>query len=238
MKPIVGIIPLFDEEKNSIWMIPGYMEGIRQAGGIPIILPLKAQEDELLQICDMCSGFLFTGGQDVEPAVYGAKRSESCGQPNHDRDTLEKRIFAYALERDKPVFGICRGIQLINALLGGTLYQDLPTEYKGTKNVEHHMKPPYDVPCHQVTVLENTPLSRLLGKSTLQVNSYHHQAVKTLAGELRAMAISEDGLIEAVYLPGKKFVQAVQWHPELIYLADKDAGKLFESFVEACRSVL
>lgn len=236
MKPVIGVIPLFDEEKDSIWMVPGYMEGIRAGGGLPVILPLKADEGETEQVCGMCDGFLFTGGHDVDTALYGAKKSDKCGLPNHDRDILEKRIFAYALEKDKPVFGICRGIQLINVLCGGTLYQDLPTEYTGTKEVEHHMNPPYDVPCHEVTIVKDTPLSKLLGKSTLSVNSYHHQAIKELASSLTAMAVSEDGLIEAVYMPGKKFIQAVQWHPEFIYLKDKDAVKLFESFADACRS--
>lgn len=234
MKPVVGVIPLFDEEKDSIWMVPGYMEGIRMAGGIPIILPLKAQEDEIAQVVRMCNGFLFTGGQDVDPALYGAPRSEKCGLANHDRDVLEQRIFEYALTADKPVFGICRGIQLINVLCGGTLYQDLPTEYKGTKKTEHHMQPPYDVACHQVEIISNTPLENVLKKSTLSVNSYHHQAIKDLAENLKPMAISEDGLVEAVYMPGKRFIQAVQWHPEFIYLVDEDACKLFEAFVDAC----
>lgn len=235
MKPVVGVIPLFDEEKDSIWMVPGYMEGIRMAGGIPIILPLKAQDDELDQVARMCNGFLFTGGQDVEPALYGAPRSEKCGLANHDRDVLEQRIFAYALEADKPVFGICRGIQLINVLCGGTLYQDLPTEYRGTKETEHHMLPPYDVPCHQVDIISGTPLEDILKKPTISVNSYHHQAIKDLSEDLNPMAISEDGLVEAVYMPGKKFVQAVQWHPEFIYLVDEDACKLFRAFVDACK---
>lgn len=235
MKPVIGVIPLFDEDKDSIWMVPEYMEGIRTAGGLPVILPLKAEKEEVLQVCDMCDGFLFTGGHDVDPALYGAEKSDKCGLPNHDRDILEKRVFAYALEKDKPVFGICRGIQLINALCGGTLYQDLPSEYTGTKEVEHHMSPPYDVPCHEVTIIENTPLSQLSGKLTIKVNSYHHQAVKKLAPALKPMAVSEDGLVEAVYMPGKRFIQAVQWHPEFIYQKDKDAVRLFESFVNACR---
>lgn len=201
-----------------------------------MILPLKADEEEIKQICGMCDGFLFTGGHDVDPALYGAERSSQCGQPNYDRDFLEKRVFAYALQEDKPVFGICRGIQLINALCGGTLYQDLPTEYKGTKEVEHHMNPPYDIPCHEVTILENTPLSMLLNRLTIKVNSYHHQAIKELAAALKPMAVSEDGLIEAVYMPDKKFIQAVQWHPEFIYLKDEDARKLFKSFVSACEN--
>ncbi len=234
MKPVIGVVPLFDDEKDSIWMVPGYMEGIRMAGGLPIILPLKVQEDEIRQIVRMCNGFLFTGGHDVDPTLYGAPKSERCGPANHDRDVLEQRIFEYALKDDKPVFGICRGIQLINVLCGGTLYQDLPAEYKGTKVVEHHMQPPYDVPCHQVKIVRGTPLERILNKLTLEVNSYHHQAIKELSKNLKPMAISEDGLVEAVYMPGKKFIQAVQWHPEFIYLADEDACKLFKAFVDAC----
>lgn len=237
MRPVVGVIPLYDDEKDSIWMVPGYMEGIRMAGGIPVILPLKAQEDEILQLARMCSGFLFTGGHDVDPQLYGALKSEKCGQANHDRDLLEQRIFAYALEEDKPVFGICRGIQLINVLCGGTLYQDLPSEFHGTKKIEHHMQPPYDVPCHEVEIVSGTPLERLLNKLTLKVNSYHHQAIRDLADALKPMAISEDGLVEAVYMPGKRFIQAVQWHPEFIYLVDEDARRLFQAFVEACKSI-
>lgn len=234
MKPVIGVIPLFDEEKDSIWMVPGYMEGIRNAGGIPIILPLKAEAEELEQICSLCHGFLFTGGHDVDPALYGARKSALCGIANHDRDILEKKIFEIALRDDKPVFGICRGIQIINALLGGTLYQDLPTEYRGTKETKHHMKPPYDRHCHQVMIVEKTPLYQVLEKVTIGVNSYHHQAIKELADALKPMAISEDGLVEAVYMPDKKFVQAVQWHPEFIFAVDENARKILKSFVDAC----
>ena len=234
MKPVIGVIPLFDEEKDSIWMVPGYMEGIAAAGGLPVILPLKAEKEEIRQLFTLCDGFLFTGGHDVDPALYGAEKSEKCGTINHDRDVLEQTIFELATKEDKPVFGICRGIQLMNALCGGTLYQDLPSEFKGSKKTEHHMKPPYDVPCHEVTVLEGTPLYDLLNKTTLSVNSYHHQAIKELAPSLKRMAVSEDGLVEAVYMPGKKFIQAVQWHPEFIYQVDEDAKKLLKSFVDAC----
>lgn len=237
MKPIIGVIPLFDEEKDSIWMVPGYMEGIRMAGGIPIILPLRAEDDEITAVADLCKGFLFTGGHDVDPALYGAVKSEKCGPANHDRDLLEQKIFAHALHKDKPVFGICRGIQLINVLCGGTLYQDIPTEYVGSKAVEHHMQPPYDVPCHQVEIIEDTPLGEMLERPVIAVNSYHHQAIRELAQNLRPMAISEDGLVEAVYMPDRKFIQAVQWHPEFIYQADEDACRLFRAFVNACRDL-
>lgn len=241
MKPVIGVIPLFDEEKDSIWMLPGYMDGIRLAGGLPLILPLKADTEDIFQICRTCDGFLFTGGHDVDPSMYGAERSRKCGPSNQDRDNLEKKIFEYAISLDLPVLGICRGIQLINVLCGGTLYQDIPTEYYFTEyspsdSVEHHMLPPYDVPCHEVTILEGTPLSELLNKSTTSVNSYHHQAVKELSPSLLPMAISEDGLIEALYMPDKKYIQAVQWHPEFNFHNNEDSRRLFVSFVNACKT--
>ncbi|MBD5444754.1 MAG: gamma-glutamyl-gamma-aminobutyrate hydrolase family protein [Lachnospiraceae bacterium] len=236
MKPVIGIIPLFDETKDSIWMLPGYMDGIRLAGGLPIILPLKADMEDIAQVCGICDGFLFTGGHDVDPAMYGAERSDKCGTSNHDRDTLEKKVFDYALRTDLPVLGICRGIQLINVLCGGTLYQDLPTEHDSSIKVEHHMSPPYDVPCHEVTILEDTPLFKELDSLTLLVNSYHHQAVKDLAPSLLPMAVSEDGLIEALYMPDKKFIQAVQWHPEFNFYKDESSRRLFKSFVNSCQT--
>ncbi|MGN0692334.1 MAG: gamma-glutamyl-gamma-aminobutyrate hydrolase family protein, partial [Oscillospiraceae bacterium] len=126
----------------------------------------------------------------------------------------------------------CRGIQFINAALGGTLWQDIPSQKPS--QTEHHQSPPYDVPIHNVTISEGTPLFELLGQSEIRVNSYHHQAVKKLSPKLLPMAYSEDGLIEGVYSPDKKYIMAVQWHPELSYLKDKNSMLIFKSFIEAC----
>ena len=144
---------------------------------------------------------------------------------------MEPKLLRRALDADKPVFGICRGIQLLNACLGGTLYQDLPTERESA--VDHHMTPPYDRAVHEVTILADTPLAALLGTMRLGVNSYHHQAVKTLAPVLRPMALADDGLVEAAYLPGKRFCMAVQWHPEFSYKTDADSRALLAAFVRA-----
>ena len=225
---------IFDEEKNSLWMLPGYLEGISRAGGLPIILPLKTNEEEHEKICSMCDGFLFTGGQDVSPDLYGETASPLCGAACVQRDVLEKKIFLWACKKDIPVFGICRGIQLINVLLGGKLYQDLPAEHPSA--ICHQMTPPYDRECHKIIVLENTPLADLWGSGKHGVNSYHHQAVKTLAPCLTEMAWSEDGLIEAVCLPEKRFVWAVQWHPEFSFRVNEDSRKIFGAFVAAAKS--
>ena len=232
-KPFVGVVPLYDSEKESFWMLPGYMEGIEAAGGIPVMLPMTADDGILAELVGALDGFLLTGGQDVDPALYGAAKSPACGETCPARDAMEPKLLRRALDADKPVFGICRGIQLLNACLGGTLYQDLPTERESA--VDHHMNPPYDRAVHEVTILADTPLAALLGKMRLGVNSYHHQAVKTLAPVLRPMALAADGLVEAAYLPGKRFCMAVQWHPEFSYMTDENSRKILRHFAESCK---
>lgn len=232
-KPMIGVVPLVDTQRESYWMIPGYMKGIEQAGGIPFMLPLTSKQIELAQITDMLDGFLLTGGQDVSPHLYGSNPSQKCGESSVERDRMEEILFRLALEQNKPILGICRGIQLINVILGGTLYQDLPTEY--LSKTKHHQLPPYDVPCHEVEIVTDSPLYDLLQTDKIKVNSYHHQAIKEPAPQIAPMAVSEDGLIEAICMPEKSFVWAVQWHPELSYEVDEDSRRIFKKFVESSR---
>lgn len=230
-KPIIGVCPLWDEEKNSYRMPPGYMDNIMEAGGIPVILPFCEDAETVNSLMNLCSGFLFTGGHDVSPSLYGETAKFDSIECCLKRDTLEKLILGNALALNKSILGICRGMQFINAYLGGTLYQDLPSE-KNSKT-EHRQLPPYDVPVHTVTIKTGTPLYKLLCTSQLFVNSHHHQAVKTLAPELECMAVSEDGITEGVYMPGKKFVWAVQWHPERSYKPDINSKKIFSAFIKS-----
>ena len=232
-KPLIGVMPLWDEGKKSIWMLPGHLEGIREAGGTPVIFPLTEDREELEQLCSLCNGFLITGGQDVDPAIYRETPIPQMGEICTVLDQMERQVLEYAIKEDKAVLGICRGIQYLNAMLGGSLYQDLNVQHPS--KTEHHMEPPYDRVIHQVQIIDGTPLHQLLQVTELGVNSYHHQAVKTLAPLLTVMAESEDGLVEAVYMPKKTYVWAVQWHPELSYQTDKYSRKIFESFVAACK---
>jgi putative glutamine amidotransferase len=145
---------------------------------------------------------------------------------------MEAAYLHEAVSMNKPALGICRGIQLINAALGGKLYQDLPTQHPS--DVEHHQSPPYDIPVHDVAIVKDSPLYQCLKTGRLFVNSYHHQAVKTLAESLKVMAEAPDGTIEAVYMPGHCFLWAVQWHPEFSWRTDEHSRKIFKDFIKHC----
>lgn len=230
-KPIIGVMPLWDDEKDSLWMLPGYFDGIIQAGGLPVMLPLTDAAVDLEQLVDKCDGFLFTGGHDVSPEIYNEIPLEGLVSTFRKRDVMEGIVLKKAITMDKPVLGICRGIQFINAALGGTLYQDLPTQHPS--DIEHHQKPPYDIPVHTVDLALDSPLYNLLGDAKLAVNSYHHQAVKDVAFPLKVMATAPDGVVEAVYMPQHRFLWALQWHPEFSYKTDESSRSIFKAFVDA-----
>lgn len=230
-KPIIGVMPLWDDEKESIWMLPGYVDGIHQAGGIPIILSLSTDETEIKRLAEMCDGFLFTGGHDVSPKLYHEEPMDGLVSCCEVRDRMEIVYLHEAISADKPVLGICRGIQFINAALGGTLYQDLPLQH--SSDIEHHQRPPYDVPIHDVRIVKDSPLYQCLKTETISVNSYHHQAVKMLADDFKVMAYAQDGIIEAVYGPDHRFLWAVQWHPEFSWKTDPNSMKIFKAFIQA-----
>ena len=230
-KPLVGVVPLVDEGRESYWMLPGYFEGLRNAGALPVMLPLTAEKEELEQLVETMDGFLLTGGHDVDPALYGEKPLPQCGQPCTQRDEMESQLVKMALAKDKPMLGICRGIQFLNAVLGGTLYQDLPTQRPS--ELRHQQTPPYDQPIHSVDLVPGQPLAELLGTSELAVNSYHQQGEKDLAPGLEIMARAKDGLVEGIRVPDKKFVWAVQWHPEFSWKTQEASRKIFSAFVKA-----
>lgn len=232
MKPVIGLVPLVDYQKDSYWMLPGYMKGIQKAGGLPVMLPLEAEPEDLSDLSRHLDGFLFTGGHDVSPEMYHEETQPFCGEICPERDRFEMRLFAQALKDRKPVLGICRGIQLINVLMGGTLYQDLPKQHPSC--IEHHGQPPYDRPVHSIHIEKGTPLYRLCG-GEMHVNSYHHQAIRTLAPGLRKMAEAADGIIEAVYHPDFAFLWGVQFHPEFSWQRDVHCQLIFDEFVRNCR---
>ena len=230
-RPLICVLPLSETDHDSCWKLPNYMGLVRDAGGVPLLPALKADAEEIGQLAELCDGFLFTGGHDVDPALYG-EENRACGELCHERDVMEKALLPLVLAADKPVFGVCRGLQFINAHLGGTLWQDLPSEYDSS--IAHRMEKPYHRDVHSVTVVPGSPFEKLLGAGEYGVNSLHHQAIRTLGEGLQPGVVSSDGLIEAVWMPEKRFVMAVQWHPEL-RRENEGSRALAAAFVEACR---
>lgn len=202
-----------------------YIESLARAGAgmrwVELSDPEQAVQDALT-----CDGLLLPGGGDMDPKFYGQARIPACGEPNLLRDAAEPLLLRAFLAADKPVLGICRGIQVMNAVLGGDLYQDI-------KPFEHLPHNDHWAKVHTVTVRRGTLLSRILGQDTVLVNSQHHQAVDRVAPGFTLAALSEDGIVEAIEKPDARFCLGVQWHPEWLSDADPAMQGLFDAFVNA-----
>lgn len=205
-----------------------YVQAVLMGGHVPVIIPDIEDTKRLRKIMKNIDILILPGGVDVAPERYGEPRSPQLGDVNLERDDFEYRILSEAIRLRKPVFGICRGVQVLNVFLGGTLYQDLPSEYPDTSLV--HLGTP-----HRITVERGTRLYRILGQETLEVNSFHHQAVKKLAPGLRVSARATDGSIEAVECDSLPIV-GVQFHPELLAIkGDTLFLELFRNLKKFCK---
>lgn len=233
MRPRIGVLPLHNCEKHTLWINPLYFGGIETAGGLPVLLPLS-EDSRLWDVyLESFDGFIFTGGQDVSPHYYGQEPVPQCGYQSQLRDQQEIYMAKALLELDKPVLGICRGLQVMNVACGGSLYQDLPTQ--APSPVVHRQTMPYDLPHHQVTILPGSLLHRSIGLTNLSVNSMHHQAICTPAPGLLVSARAEDRIVEALEHPDKRFYLGVQWHPEHLWQSYPSSENLWAAFVSACQ---
>ncbi|MFC4651399.1 gamma-glutamyl-gamma-aminobutyrate hydrolase family protein [Lactococcus nasutitermitis] len=211
-------------------------EVILKAGGLPVILPFP-EETELVEevareMVKLFDGLIIPGGFDVSPTFYGEEPERAMGRTSYQRDTYELALFKAAKEAGKSIFGICRGLQLINVALGGTLYQDLAVQNK--ESFIQHSQVSYGAfPTHHVKIMENSSLYGLFGEQAY-VNSRHHQAIKMLAPELMVTARAVDNVIEGVTTADEQ-VTAVQWHPENMWRNDKKQFQLFAEFICKCQ---
>lgn len=178
-------------------------------------------------------GFLFPGGADLDPALYGERASRRCGRPDPRRDGFEPELCRAALGTEKPVLGICRGFQMIAVVLGGSLYQDIKTDFPGAAWNHARMLRPFGT-AHTVTVAEGSLLGRCVGAGPLDVNSLHHQAVASIPEALVSTALSGDGVVEGLEAKDLPFLLAVQWHPELLAAGSPRQRSIFDAFVRAC----
>jgi putative glutamine amidotransferase len=210
-----------------------YLHSVVQAGGVPLVLSQVMGADHAGRALEVCDALLLTGGEDVEPARYGALPSRAVGAVDPSRDAFEISLFSAARERGMPVLGICRGIQVINVAMGGTLWQDLPSERPGS--VSHDPGGARDARTHPVRLTPGSRVADALGSAALTPNSFHHQGIRDLAPGLVATGWAADGLIEAVETEGEDaWLLAVQWHPEEMH-ADAGAPErgLFGALVAA-----
>ena len=234
-KPLIGITCNYTEHNIHNVNIryyqdvsSSYTKAIENAGGLPVIIPNNTDKETLIELADRLDGFLFTGGVDVDPSFYGKEDDGTMGEVTIERDQTEIDLLKYVIyETEKPVFGICRGIQVINVAMGGTLIMDLPT---AGKNIHSFSEKPRELFTHEIVVEEDSRLKEIL-EDEVRVNSFHHQAVDRLADGLRITAHSkDDGVIEAYELPGERYLLAVQWHPEEL-THTKAHARLFEELV-------
>jgi putative glutamine amidotransferase len=229
-RPRIGLTLDGDEERRKYELPRAYAEAVLAAGGLPILLPHAAETaGAYLALLD---GLVVTGGDfDIPPELYGEARRPGCGETRPSRTTFEKDLLEAALAARLPVLGVCGGMQLLNVVRGGTLFQDLPAD-AGISG--HEQPPPKDVPSHQVSVVPGTQLAALVGAGSLQVNSTHHQAVRDPGAGVLVSARAPDGVIEAIELPDLHFALGVQWHPEATRHDPRHAA-LYQGLVAAAR---
>jgi putative glutamine amidotransferase len=208
-----------------------YVQALLAAGGVPLIMSPLTGPSLAGRALDGVDGLILTGGEDMDPTWYGAEPSPLLSPPSRERDLFELALFAVARQRGLPILGICRGIQLINVGMGGTLFQDLPTERPGAVN--HRPEGPRDFRSHRVQLEAGSRAAAALGDTTVIVNSSHHQAIQQLAPGLRATGWTDDGLIEAAESgPDDPWLLAVQWHPEEMHRDRRAADRgLFAALV-------
>jgi putative glutamine amidotransferase len=210
-----------------------YSEAVRRAGGAPVLVPLGGDEATLKTAVSVAHGLIITGGVDIAPGAYGEERLPKCGTIDLLRDDADRWALQQAAELGLPVLGTCRGIQSLAAFLGGSLYQDLPTQ--APSDIAHKQDAPRNVATHDVAVMDGTLLARIVGAGPLGVNTFHHQAVKGVPPGFRVSARAADGIIEAIEATDGGFVLGVQWHPEDLAPESEPHQALFGALVEAGR---
>lgn len=243
MVPVIGVTATLKEDMEEAATRPlgrfvrtdfDYVDGVAEAGGAPVVLPpvMNARAAEL--VVDGLDGLLLSGGSDLHPGYYGEDPLPELDVTIPERDEFEMVVLESALRRGIPVFGICRGLQVLNVALGGTLYQDLPSQVEQDL-LKHRQSTPKWQATHEIKIHGNTRIAEITGSGPIKVNSYHHQAVKDLARDFVVSASSSDGIIEAIEYRdlSERWILAVQWHAEAMRQAGSEHRSLFEAHVAA-----
>lgn len=221
---IIGITCGWQEDINKHFVHDEYVRAVQEVGGLPVLLPTQ-HKDKIREIYSRFDGFIFSGGNDVDPIYFGEEPYEGCGEVTPLRDEFELELAKLVLKGEKPALLICRGIQLVNIAAGGSIYQDL----KGVTKLQHNQNAPRWYPTHEVDIIEDSKLFQIVNKTNFRVNTFHHQSIKGVGKGLRVVGKSKDGVIEAIEaLDTAQSIIGVQWHPECMHHRDELSLRVFE----------
>jgi putative glutamine amidotransferase len=234
--PLIGVSTsiTLGAHPERAYVNSSYLNAVQQAGGVPVALPPQLSSASLGRLMRGLDGLLLTGGGDVDPALFGEAPHPTLYDVAPARDAVETAAIGIALDRRLPILAICRGVQVLNVALGGSLYQDVGSD-PGTE-IKHSQAAPRDEPTHTVSVKAGSRLAETLGADAIEVNSMHHQAVKALGAGLVAVAWAPDQIVEGIELTdSSRFVLGVQWHPEELVRRSEPARRLFTALVSSAR---
>jgi putative glutamine amidotransferase len=245
MRPLIGIT--CSREVGGAWGLysrghfmdytyDDYSRAIHSCGGAPILIPVAQNRDSLGTVLDRSDGLLLSGGPDINPKFYREEPISGLGEIDEALDRMELEATKMALDRGVPIFAVCRGIQVLNVALGGTLYQDIANQVR--ESINHTQRADKSINTHSIKIERKTLLYDLFKTGKIWVNGKHHQAIKDLAPGLNISARASDGIIEAVEITENKFTLGVQWHPEGSWEVDPYSKRLFRAFVQAAISHL
>lgn len=235
MKPVIGLTSQYEHlvGRKMIKMNNTYVNAVVQSGGIPIVLPIIKELSDVEKYLDLVDGLILTGGGDVSSILFGEEPLKEVDTICLSRDNMEIQLFKKAYERNIPVLGICRGLQVINIALGGTLYQDINVQ---VPNAIGHMCS-YNIHqgYHTINILEDSMLNSIFGTDKLIVNSQHHQSIKDLGKDLKISSTTIDGIVESIESSNEKWIIGTQFHPEVMIESDNRFLEIFISFMKACK---
>lgn len=232
MRPIIGITCSSTDSSNSI--STNYVNAIEKAGGTSILLPSTRNDSCIVDYIKLIDGLLLAGGVDVDPLYFGEEPKPLMGKIDIDRDYLEIHLIPEALKVNLPVLGICRGIQILNVAMGGSIYQDI--SMSGKSILKHRQDAPGLYATHTIDVLSKSQLIRILSNSKIRTNSFHHQAVREAAPGFIISAVARDGIIEGIESINHNFVVGVQFHPEQMWQDNPPITNLFLEYVSAAKA--
>lgn len=219
---------------NHLELRSTFIYSISKLGGIPLLLPKVENEDVIKGQLEHIDALFLTGGSDIDPDTYGENPHPKLEKVEAGRDKYELELIRLAMEKDIPILGICRGSQLLNSIAGGTMYQDLESEY-GESLIQHKQASDRDFLNHKIEVMEGTKLHAIVGTTEMSVNSFHHQANHDIGASFDVSAVAPDGVIEAIESKEHDFVMGLQFHPEDAFEFDESSRKIMEAFIDAAQ---